>query len=447
MKNGLITVGNAFLSLLQRHPKRCSAVVAALLLGGGGGAYAVASFAPDPSDLPVREVQEAVQPLPLSTQIDALDVHQFNLYRSDASRSSDTADALLQRLGIVDAQAAAFLRSDANVRSNLLGRAGRSVTAEANNQNALVRLQARWSPDDDGSFKRLVVERGADGRLASRVETAPLTVSSRLAGGTIRSSLFAATDDARIPDNVAVQLAEIFSGDVDFHRALRRGDRFSVVYETLEADGEPLRAGRVLSAEFVNDGKTFQALWFQEPGQKGSYYTLDGRSMRRAYLTSPVAFTRISSGFAMRLHPILNKWRAHTGVDYAAPTGTPARTVGDGVVEFAGWQNGYGNIVIVKHRGADSTAYAHLSRVNVRTGQHLSQGDVVGLVGSTGWATGPHLHFEFRVNGVFRDPMTLAKQSESVPVSTAARPAFDRLAAAMRIQLSTAATVQQASAQ
>ncbi|MCJ0761798.1 M23 family metallopeptidase [Variovorax sp. CYS-02] len=431
---------------IQRHPKRLTALVAALLLGGGGGAFAVASFAPDPSDLPVREVLEAVQPLPLVEQAEALDTHRFNLFRSDLTRSSDTADTLLKRLGLNDAAAAAFLRNDANARIGLLGRAGRNVTVEASDMNELLKLQARWSPDDGGNFQRLVVEKTPQG-FASRIETAALTASSRLAGGIIRSSLFAATDDARIPDGVAVQLAEMFAGDIDFHRALRKGDRFSVVYETLEADGEPLRTGRVLSAEFVNDGKTYQAMWFQEPGQKGAYYTLDGQSLRRAYLTSPVAFSRITSGFAMRLHPIMNKWRAHTGVDFAAPTGTPARTVGDGVVEFAGTQNGYGNIVIVKHRGADSTAYAHLSRINVRRGQQLSQGDIVGLVGSTGWATGPHLHFEFRVNGVYRDPMTIARQTEAVPVSAAARPAFDKLAASMRVQLSSAATVQQASAQ
>jgi murein DD-endopeptidase MepM/ murein hydrolase activator NlpD len=138
-----------------------------------------------------------------------------------------------------------------------------------------------------------------------------------------------------------------------------------VVYETLEADGEPLRAGRVLSAEFVNNGKRHQAMWFQEPGQR-RYYTLDGKSLRRAFLTSPVEFSRVTSGFAMRVHPILQTWRAHLGTDYAAPTGTKVRTVGDGVVDFAGVQNGYGNVVIVKHRNHHTTVYAHLSRIDVR---------------------------------------------------------------------------------
>jgi murein DD-endopeptidase MepM/ murein hydrolase activator NlpD len=294
-----------------------------------------------------------------------------------------------------------------------------------------------------------VVERKGDGSFASRTETAPLTVGSRLAGGIIRSSLFAATDAASIPDSVAIQLAEVFSGDIDFRRALRKDDRFSVVYETLEADGEPLRSGRVLSAEFQNGGKTYSAIWFQPPGaSKGSYYTLDGQSMRRAYLTSPVEFSRVSSGFAMRLHPIHKTWRAHLGTDFAAPTGTAVRTVGDGVVDFAGVQNGYGNVVYVKHRNQHVTVYAHLSRIDVKKGQAVDQGQKIGAVGATGWATGPHLHFEFRVNGEHRDPMTIARESESAqPVPVAARPAFDRLAANMRVQLSSAEQIMQASAE
>jgi murein DD-endopeptidase MepM/ murein hydrolase activator NlpD len=454
LNHGLITVGNVFLTFLQQHPKRITALLAALMLGGGGGAFALASLAPDASDLPVREVLESVQPLALDAQADALDIHSFNLFRSDVTRSTDTAESLLKRLGIDDAAGAAFLRSDATARTALLGRAGRTVTAEARDDNTLVSLSARWSPSDDGAFKRLVVEKTAKG-FASRVEVGTLSASTRLASGTIRTSLFAATDDARIPDSVATQVAEIFAGDIDFHRSLRKGDHFSVVYETLEADGEAMRSGRVLSAEFVNNGKTYQAMWFQEPGlnpvtgqaNKGAYYTLDGQSLRRAYLTSPMEFSRVTSGFKMRFHPILQKWRAHLGVDYAAPTGTPVRSVGDGVVEFAGAQNGFGNVVYVKHRNSHVTVYAHLSKINVSRGQGVSQGQNVGLVGSTGWATGPHLHFEFRVNGSHQDPLTIAQQSEAVPVSAASRATFQQLASTVRVQLSAAASVQQASAQ
>ena len=450
MKNGFINAGNAFLTFasqsLAHHPKRVTALLAALMLGGGGGAFAVASFAPDPSDIPVRQVQEFVQPLALNASMEALERQAFNLHRSEVTRSGDTADTLLKRLGVDDAAAAAFLRSDASARDALLGRSGRNVTAETGESNTLVKLSARWSPDDNGNFKRLVIEKTAQG-FESRIETAPLTASTRLASGTIQSSLFAATDDAAIPDAIAVQIAEIFSSDIDFHRALRKGDRFSIVYETLSGDGEPLRTGRVLSAEFVNNGKAYQAMWFQDPlaGGKGNYYALDGQSLRRAFLASPMEFSRLSSGFKMRFHPILKTMKAHLGVDYAAPTGTSVRSVGDGVVEFAGTQNGFGNVVFVNHGKQQTTVYAHLSRINVRKGESISQGQQIGAVGATGWATGPHLHFEFRVNGQHRDPLTLARQSETIPLSAAAKSLFTRVAATNRVALAAAATVQQTS--
>ena len=422
-----------------------------MLLGAGG--FATASLAPDAAALPVRQVLESVTPLPLQAQAELLDTHAFRLYRSDVTRATDNADVLLRRMGIDDPVASAFLRSDATARQSLWGRNGRNITAEVSDDNRLLKLSARWTADDSGNFRRLVVERNGAG-FKSVIETAPLTASTRLAGGSIQSSLFAATDDARIPDAVAVQVAEIFSGDIDFHRALRKGDRFSVVYETLEGDGEPMRSGRVLSAEFVNNGKTYQAMWFQDPaaaGQavttagaaKGAYYTLDGQSLRRSFLASPMEFSRVTSGFKMRFHPLLQKWRAHLGVDYAAPTGTPVRSVGDGVVEFAGVQGGFGNVVFVSHRNNNTTVYGHLSRIDVKRGQSISQSQVIGAVGATGWATGPHLHFEFRVNGVHHDPLTIAKQSDAVPVTTASRPTFERLASAAKVQLSAAAVMRQ----
>ncbi|MBT9514095.1 MAG: M23 family metallopeptidase [Acidovorax sp.] len=455
MIHGLTTVRTASIALLdrlsrtiQQHPKRITAAIAALLLTGGGGAFAVASFAPDPAELPVRMVNYPVESLADNLVLGQLDAPGFSLFRSEQVRSSDTPESLLQRLGVADPAAAAFMRGDTPVRQNVLGRSGRTVSAETTDDHRLIRLKVRWVPDDSGNFRRLVVERTADNKFTSRVETAKLATSSRLSGGIIHSSLFAATDASNIPDAVAVQVAELFSGNIDFRRSLRKGDRFSVVYETLEADGEPLSSGRVLSAEFVNNGKTHQAIWFQEPNAtKGAYYTLDGESMRRAYLTSPVEFSRVTSGFKMRLHPILQTWRAHLGTDFAAPTGTAVRTVGDGVVEFSGVQNGYGNVVFIKHRNQHVTVYAHLSRIDVRQGQSVEQGQTLGAVGATGWATGPHLHFEFRVNGVHQDPMTIVAKSEAAaPVSAAARPAFNRLASTMRVQLSAAALIEQASA-
>ena len=434
--------------LIARHPRRVTAIVASVLLGTGATAFAVATLVPDPTMLPVRELVQTISPQAQTESAESpAPIAPFVLYRSETTRGNDTADSLLLRLGVLDAAAAQFIRSDALARQTLLGRTGRGVSAEVDGSNALIKLTARWTPDDSATFQRFVLER-RNGQLSSRVETAPLKASTRLGSGTIKSSLFAATDEARIHDAVAIQLAEIFSGDIDFYRSLRKGDRFSVVYESLEADGEPLRTGRVLSADFVNNGKSYSAVWFQEPGAaKGAYYTLEGNSLRKAFLASPLEFSRVTSGFGGRMHPIARQFRMHTGVDYAAPTGTPIRSVGDGVVAFSGVQRGYGNVVEIKHRDGKSTLYAHMHTIAVRKGQALSQGDRIGTVGSTGWSTGPHLHFEFRVNGVHHDPMTLARQSESIPLSAAARPAFDRIAATVRRELAAAASLTLASAQ
>lgn len=440
---------SAIVESLRRHPKRVTASFAVLLLGTGVTAFGVAPLAPDAADLPVHQLLEAVQTMPTQAQSNALGDFRFKLFRTESTRSSDTASALLKRLNIDDAQAASFLRSNPDAQLILSGRPGQTVTAEVSDDQQLLKLSMRWATDDVALFKRLVIDRTPQG-FKSHIDTAPYTSSARLASGSIQTSLFAATDEARIPDTVAVQLAEIFSSDIDFRRALRKGDRFNVVYETLEADGEPLRPGRVLSAEFVNGGKTHEAMWFQAPGQdvtgaalKGSYYTLDGKSLRRAYLSSPVEFSRISSGFSMRFHPIMQTWRAHLGTDFAASTGTPARSVSDGVVEFSGVQNGYGNVVFIKHGNNHETVYAHLSKISVQRGQSVTQGQTIGLVGSTGWATGPHLHFEFRVNGTQQDPMTIAKQSDTIPVSTAAMPLFKQLATDAKTQLQAAASMTQ----
>ena len=451
------------MAALARHPKRITGALAVLLLGTGVTAFGVAPLAPDASDLPVTQVVEAVQPLPWQAQNESLSNQRFNLFRTEVSRSTDTGETLLRRLNIDDAAAAAFLRTDTLARSLLVGRAGKTVTAETTDDQRLLKLSMRWATDDETQFRRLVIERSGE-RFSSRLETAPYTVSTRVASGNIKTSLFAATDEANIPDAVASQIAGIFSGDIDFHRSLRKGDRFSVYYETLEADGEALKTGKVLNAEFVNNGKTFQALWFSDPSMqtpavpgtpaaaqssrpKGSYYSLDGQSLRKAYLASPMEFSRMSSGFKMRFHPILQTWRAHLGVDYAAPTGTAVRSVGDGVVEFAGTQGGFGNVVFINHRSGHTTVYAHLSRIAVQRGARVAQGQTIGAVGATGWATGPHLHFEFRVDGKHQDPTMLARQSESIPLPAASMPAFKRLAAMVKGELQAAGAIGQSRAE
>ena len=423
----------------QTHTRRVMAGVAVALSVVGGGAFAVASLDAGVASMPLRQVVENVNTV---TFPNLWADKPLQLFRSDLTRSSDTADSLLSRLGLSDPEAAAYLRNARTARQQLMGRAGRMVSVEGDAEHRLTRLTARWANDDGENFTRWIMERNAEGFVA-REETARLNVGTRMGNGTIQSSLFAATDDADIPDSVASQLADIFAGDIDFHRALRKGDRFAVVYESLEADGEVLRTGRVLSAEFVNNGKTHQAFWFQEANAKeGGYYNADGISLRRAYLASPLAFSRMTSGFKMRFHPILQTWRAHLGVDYAAPTGTAVRSVGQGIVDVAGTQGGFGNVVMVKHANGHTTVYAHLSRINVKRGQSVMQGQTLGLVGATGWATGPHLHFEFRVNGQHKDPITMARQSVSVEVSAAAREQLKRHATLAKIDLTAAASAQ-----
>lgn len=432
---------------LSRHPRRIMAGLATLLLGTGVTAFGIAPLAPDAALLPVQQVIEALDTAPLPAATDALGAPvTMTLFRSDTIRRDDTAQSLLQRLGVRDPAALAFLRNDPQARQLFTGRTGKLITVETNDQQQLQRLSARWLPDDERSFNRLVMESGPQGH-SIRLESGTLQPTTRLAGGVIHSSLFAATDAVNLPDSVAVQLAEMFANEIDFRRDLRQGDRFSVVYESLEADGEALRAGRVLSAEFVNNGNKHEAMWFEEPGQKGAFYGFDGQSSRKSFLASPLEFSRVSSGYGMRFHPISGKQKAHLGVDYAAPTGTPVRTIGDGLVTFAGVQRGYGNVIEITHKDGQSTLFAHLSRIDVRQGQRVSQGDFVGAVGSTGASTGPHLHFEFREHGVHQDPLQIARQSENIPVSPALRARFDAVAQLQRQQLDAAATLQQASAE
>lgn len=433
---------------LTRHPKAIMASIGLLLLGTGVTAFGIAPLAPDAADLPVTRVVEPASTLDIITTPVAAQDQGFTLYRSETVRRDDTSQSLLSRLGIIDTEADQLLRNDPLARQIFVGRDSKTVTAETDGRHHLTRLVARWLPNgDERSFHRLVVERQPDGRLASRLEQGELTAATALASGTIRSSLFSATDAANLPDSVAVQLADIFSAHLDFRRDLRQGDRFSVVYELLQADGETMRPGRVLSAQFINAGKAYEAVWFEAENHKGAYYGFDGQSSLPQFLSSPLQFSRVSSGYGMRFHPISGRRKAHLGIDFAAPTGTRVRTVADGVVTFAGWQRGYGNIIEIQHRDRTSTAYAHLSRIDVRKGQKVEQGDFIGAVGSTGASTGPHLHFEFKVAGVHQDPLEIARRNETVPLAPSLRPQFEQVAQARRLQLEAATIVQQASAE
>ena len=419
------------------------------LAGFGVTAFGIAPMAPDAADIPKRLVTEIVVSDGIQSQLDALAEHELELYRNDLTRASDTVDSLFSRMNVSDAEAALFLRNDPTARKLLEGRSGKMVRVQTDANGALSELVARYAPVNaeqlGTQFTRLSVKRIA-GKLLAMVETAPLAGQMRMGSGTIRSSLFAATDEARIPDGVAQQIAEVFATDLDFHRQLQKGDTFSVLYEALTADGEPITwggtaVGKVLAADFVNNGKTHSAVWFKDASGKGSYFGFDGQSKKRAFLASPMEFSRVTSGFAMRMHPILNSWKQHKGVDYGAPGGTAIRAVGEGTVDFAGWQNGYGNVVEIRHSAQRSTLYAHMSRIDVKRGAHVEQGQRVGTVGATGWATGPHLHFEVKVGGVQQNPMIMAKASESILLAPAQKAEFAQLAKSLKDQLEVADTV------
>lgn len=247
--------------------------------------------------------------------------------------------------------------------------------------------------------------------LKANVLQNPLETRRRTVHGVIESSLFEAVESQGAHDQIAVELADLFGWDVDFVLDVRPGDSFVVTYDEIWRDGTYLHDGPIEAAEFVNNGRQFRAVRYTDPDGGTHYYSPDGRSVQKAFLRAPVEFTRISSRFnSARMHPILNRIRAHKGVDYAAPIGTPVHAAGDGHIIFAGVMGGYGNVVQIEHSRSVVTVYGHLSRFasGTRTGAHVNQGQVIAYVGMTGLATGPHLHYEYRVNGVFKNPQTVA---------------------------------------
>ncbi len=415
-----------------------AAVFSLLPLSAAIAALAAAPSALELDDLQQRPIIEQVAAPSIVDQIEELSRRDDAFIHEGRVERGDTVLTLLSRLEVRDDEAVAFLRSDPRARPLVQSAPGRFVQASATSDGRLAWLKVYVGGDGEqsSSTRVLTVQRSADGGFtAGEVELA-LERRIEWRTGEIRLSLFGATDAADIPDSVAQQMVDALESELDFHRDLRRGDTFRVIYEALYAAGEYVRPGRLLAVQFVNDGRSLEAYWHADGSKHGSYYALDGRSMKRGFLRSPLEYTRVSSGFsASRTHPLFGYNAAHRGIDYSAPAGTRIRSVAAGIVTFAGWQNGYGNIVELQHDAKHATLYAHLQRIapNVRSGVRIAQGDVVGTVGMTGWATGPHLHYELKMHGSAVNPLTASLPSAQ-PLASSQLALLRSVAAPLREQ-------------
>lgn len=410
---------------------------AAAAMGGISLLSMVAAFAIAPATNPQRsDLQATLEQLPAPAAI-VLDTGDADFVREEVVQRSDTLASLLHRLGIADREALQYLRS-----GHLAQRLARqmrpdtTITATSDQTGELQRLIFPIADKD----AMLVIERRGKG-FVSHEQALEYERQTAVRSGEVRNSWREAIDAVDLPDNICSQLIALFGNEIDFHRDLRRGDRFSLVYEAYKHRGQRVRSGRILAAEVRSGQKVLQAYWFQPEKGEGSYYTSEGRSLSKTFLRSPLESAQapqINSNFAdFRLHPILQTWRAHKGVDYPAPAGTPVMAVADALVDTAEYQhNGYGNLVVLKHKGAYASAYGHLREfaAGLQKDMPVRQGDIIGYVGQTGLASGPHLHYEFRVNDEAVDPLAVALPAV-VPLDRTQRARFQAASAALRAQL------------
>lgn len=364
--------------------------------------------------------QRIIRPLPLPEAFASSDSN-MTFWHQESIRRGDTMAAILARLEVSKEDRINFLDAARDSQAMRRLKPGEIIHAETKPDGELLALRYFY-----GNGEQFLMEK-VDGVFELSEKSVENDAYTRVASGVVSSSLFGAVDKAGLPSTIASQIIEIFSSDIDFHRDLHKGDRFTVVYESRQDEAGKELSGRILAVEFFNKGKSRRAVYFQTEGE-GDYFTPNGESLRKPFLMAPLKFSRISSGFTnARYHPILKRWRAHRGIDYAAPTGTPIMATADGIVQFRGWQNGYGNLVVLKHDAQYSSAYGHLSTFSksLQQGKRVRQGDVIGYVGATGMATGPHLHYELRVNGIQRDPSRIVMPAAQ-PISKKYRAKFQR---------------------
>lgn len=395
------------------------------------GIYAAFGIAPQSltGNIATATVIEEIA-LPTTTNLtSAADTH---FWYKDHVRRDDTLNNLLSRINIQNQDAIDFIRND-RIASQIASalKPGHDIEAQSDSDGNLISLEYQLETN-----QFITIKQNADGYLANKV-THQLEMRPILKSAVITSSLFGATDEANIPDYIAIQVAEMFESEIDFNSDLRKGDHFNVIYEGSYDQGQLLKTGDVLSAEFVNNGKTYRAVGYRDAMNQMHYYTPEGKSLHKSFLRSPLEFTRVSSGFSLgRFHPILQRMKAHKGVDMAAPTGTRIRASGDAIVDFVGQKGGYGNVIMLKHNNGVSTVYGHLSRftTGLHRGEKVAQGDIIGFVGMTGLATGPHLHYEFLMNGQHRDPMTVALPKAD-PINARDKAKFDAISQQSTVQL------------
>jgi len=437
----------------RRGVIRGALILSSMALFVGAAALGMVQPSSNALQAPTQQLVQNVVPIPPAVKSDiaaAADnpvTSELPFITETRVRSGDTVSTILRRLDINDPLLLPFLTRDQSARSVYRLVPGRTVQVAEDASGKLVWLRYFHTPGGDSkspiTARYLEVKPSLEGFKAREVEELTDT-ETRVAVGTIRSSLFAATDEADIPDGITSQMAEILGSKIDFLRDLRRGDQFRVVYEMRNSQGRTAGPGRVLALEFINQDKTYHAVWYSPDGKSGAYYDLEGNSLSGAFLRNALKFSRVSSNFGMRKHPIHNQWSGHFGVDYSAPIGTPIHATADGTVESIGWQNGYGNTIVLKHHNQITTLYAHQSRFaeGLTKGSKVSQGQLIGYVGNTGWSTGPHLHYEFRVAGKPMDPLKV-----DLPVAQNIEPGqkenFLAFAAPIRQQLETLSRFQE----
>ena len=327
-----------------------------------------------------------------------------DIWRNISIQTGDNLSLIFARVGASPIDLQKILDADIRARQTLTKMQPQQVVRFKFEKTKLVELIYERDFLDSFRWTRTGQKYKAD-RITSKPE---IRTASAIAE--INHSLFIDGQKAGLSDRTITEFIHVFGWDIDFLRDLQRGDRFSVIFEEFYKDGQKVGNGKILAAEFINRGKRLRAIYYRNNNGVAGYFSEKGEAMRKTFLRTPVNFTRISSRFSLaRRHPILSRIRAHKGVDYSAPMGTPIQAVADGKVEFAGWQGGYGRVVVLKHGNTYSTLYGHMSRIarDVQVGTNVNQGETIGYVGKTGLATGPHLHYEFRVNGQHRDPLAI----------------------------------------